>query len=442
MMHFRVRMSRHQRLLVALLHVLFVMTSWIVFFSKHVSTIIPQEESMSTAASLDDVLSLPSSNRPQTPLSNSIFARNEADSSKPLAVFYNIFIPPVDDDDDAIQNAFRVVTEQIRQVGTSDAAAFQNKTLTVYYNTIGKPDTLTSTVMDALCSPYKLECKHMKHYDKGFEEVTLDRVYEYCQLHQHQQHRVIYIHSKGSYHNWKNGWNDRLRRHLTLAATNTLCVQPPLGTCSVCGLNFVPVFDTFFPGNMWNAHCSYIAKLLPPRLYNESIHRLVYGKVKELKQEEKLVGNLYGDKPLFYGTERFANEHWIGSHPQLVACDLSKSPNRAFWLTQNRSITDLDWSLSPRRAIGPWISNFPRSTKRILKNESLRLREYFLLAGQLIKWDHLYGEAPLPTSWVWDWFPDGATWKLAVQEHGVANAVEVMTRPFVPPSNRTNSSDF
>jgi hypothetical protein len=56
----------------------------------------------------------------------------------------------------------------------------------------------------------------------------------------------------------------------------------------------------------------------------------VYGKVKLLKQEEKLVGNLYGDKPLYYGTERFANDYWIGNHPQLNACDLSQTPNRAY----------------------------------------------------------------------------------------------------------------
>jgi hypothetical protein len=62
----------------------------------------------------------------------------------------------------------------------------------------------------------------------------------------------------------------------------------------------------------------------------------------------------------------------------------------------------------------------------VLDKFGLRMRDYFLLPGNLAKWFALYNEAPPDSSWVWNWFPDGKAWKRAVQTHGT-QAFEKMT---------------
>jgi hypothetical protein len=57
------------------------------------------------------------------------------------------------------------------------------------------------------------------------------------------------------------------------------------------------------------------------------------------------------------------------------------------------------------------------------------MRESYLLAGNLFKWSMLYNAAPGPSSWIWDWYPDGETWKESVNKYG-AKAVDVMTEKF------------
>ena len=52
------------------------------------------------------------------------------------------------------------------------------------------------------------------------------------------------------------------------------------------------------------------------------------------------------------------------------------------------------------------------------QHEDVRRREYFLLAGTLFRFYQLYGQAPPPDSWVYQWFPDGDLWRDAVQKHG------------------------
>lgn len=60
------------------------------------------------------------------------------------------------------------------------------------------------------------------------------------------------------------------------------------------------------------------------------------------------------------------------------------------------------------------------------KSSKLRLKEYFLLAGNILKWYEFYNEVPGEFSWVWSWFPDGRKWRNAVRLHG-RKAIEVMT---------------
>ena len=63
-----------------------------------------------------------------------------------------------------------------------------------------------------------------------------------------------------------------------------------------------------------------------------------------------------------------------------------------------------------------------------------RLRSYALLAGHLWRWNLLYGQAPAPSSWIWNTFPDGDDWREATQKYGIRNAVEKVTQPLADTS--------
>ena len=59
-------------------------------------------------------------------------------------------------------------------------------------------------------------------------------------------------------------------------------------------------------------------------------------------------------------------------------------------------------------------------------NPAVRLKEYFLLAGNVFRWYELYNQTPSGRSWVWFWFPDGKVWHEAVQKYG-PKAVDFLT---------------
>jgi hypothetical protein len=99
--------------------------------------------------------------------------------------------------------------EELEQVGKSYAATSKGR-LTLFYNTISNGDVLNATRMTQLCADNGSECRHMLHYDEGGEDKTLQRLHEFCQD-QDDDFRVSYIHSKGPFHQFEDGRNDRWR---------------------------------------------------------------------------------------------------------------------------------------------------------------------------------------------------------------------------------------
>jgi hypothetical protein len=65
------------------------------------------------------------------------------------------------------------------------------------------------------------------------------------------------------------------------------------------------------------------------------------------------------------------------------------------------------------------------------RDVKLRVREYYLMAGNLYRWWELYGTVPPSTSWVWSWFPDGDAWHDKVMEYG-GGAVDIVTSAYKP----------
>ena len=347
-----------------------------------------------------------------TDFTNGTFPLDE--KSPPFAIFYHIYIPHGKDDND-IDKAIKIVDQQLRQVGQSFAASLPDKTLTVFYNTVGL-DLLNATIMDDICwKRHKIRCQHVAHYEKAYEEKTLKSVFDFCNA--HEDMRVVYMHSKGSYHG--SARNHRLRQRMVEAVTSEMCLKPPDESCNLCGLRFSAMRGLFFPGNFWTAKCDYVNRLLSPEDYKAKLTDVVKD-AQLMKVRRQLVMKLLPESPATLGLDRYASEFWVGSHPSIIPCDVSKTEDFKYWLKKHRNTgAEFEWSMAPRhKAI--------MSNRKIRAREDLRLREYNLLAGNIFRWQRLYGEFPESSSWIWRWFPDGDKWHYAVQKYG-SKAVEVMT---------------
>jgi hypothetical protein len=340
-------------------------------------------------------------------------------SRPPFAIFYNVFIPD-DQGEDGVSRSLSIVKEQMDQVGNSYAGSFSTS-VTVYYNTIGMAGALNETFMTQVCSVQNnIKCVHMKHYKEAFEEVTLQKLSEYCHYHDHDDddnnngvhRRVVYMHNKGSYEHHA-GLNDVWRRHLTTAVTSELCLKPPDDSCNVCGLTFHSLFLLIFPGNFFAADCNYVRKLIPPASFNSKMASLLalrQQKIAENQQYSHVFPNIPKFEKVTQG--RYAPTHWIGSSPLLNPCTLTPEDLKK-WFVERNALADFSWSLLPR-------------TDPDVELDSFRKQQYNVIGGNLFKYFTLYNMAPPDDSWAWRWFPDGQKWKEAVAKYG-NRTVDVVT---------------
>jgi len=367
-------------------------------------------------------------------------ANNEYTKAKQasLIIFYNLFIPT--NDTEGLLNAVNVITDQMKQVSTAlyrleekqlnnDSNTQQKLSGVVYYNLIGNNEQFTE--MNTLCHSLhpRLDCLQLQHYTNATESVTLSSLYDYCHTDiakENDMKRVVYLHSKGSFHD--HGKQTPWRRALTNSSLHLDCLSPPNSDCDVCGAQYYTMFGSMFPGNMWTAKCSYIRKLLPPTNNGEYVHR----KNEAIKQylilkSENIVYNTLGwHQDVFFGLGRYINEHWVASHPSIQPCDMH-SPQVGFWNMVKGQVKDdqYEWGMAPRRLM---IFDEPESKpvmrrknidKWLSKNDTENFRQYYYLAGNMIKWITLYDSVPNQESWVWNHYPAGEMWKVHVAKYGV-----------------------
>jgi hypothetical protein len=327
-------------------------------------------------------------------------------TSTPYAIFYNIYVDPADKL--RIENALNIVEEQIAQVGKSFANHYPgNRTVKLYYSTVGGP--IHRSWMLSLCRMHGVDCHFLQHWNEGDEDVTLQRIHDYCG--EHISNSVAYIHSKGSYHSedmdpmWAG--QNRWRRHMTDAVLTKDCLEPSNSTCNVCGLLFQPIPSEHFPGNMWTATCRYIRQLAPPgmlRLRRTRAIQAVNVLMKQEKADRPIDAKFCPYDPLLLGLSRFFAEHWIGTHPSIRPCDLSSSPSLEFWKTGDRDASDHSFSIAPRHPIdAEWDFYNYCNYSQIMDNDEERLKEYFLLPGHLFRWIKEYNATAPDDSWIWTW---------------------------------------
>ena len=295
-----------------------------------------------------------------------------------------------------IRQALDIVQEQLTQLADST----NSKPFELYYTTTGIPH-VAQRHTEQVCATQGLPCHWMGHWENGQEELTLSRLYAYCQ--QYPASSVLYIHTKGSFHT-NNGRNHAWRWHLTRAAL-TCAWKMRTRQCNVCGLQFYPVWTTFFPGNMWTASCTYINQLWAPEEFGPMLKKAV----TSARGSDRFTWSLFNaSNPSILGLGRYSMEHWVGSHPSLRPCDIiASSPNLEQWY--NRSTAHSDFvTEAPQRTwydIG-WFRWNVSIVQEVLDSEN-KFKEYFLLPGLLYKWKLLYGQIPADDSWVWKWYPRG-----------------------------------
>jgi hypothetical protein len=181
------------------------------------------------------------------------------------------------------------------------------------------------------------------------------------------------------------------------------------------------------------------------------------------KEKYNFTSHIYNPRQMdgddFWGRGRYAAEHWIGSHPDIRPCDLSRTSDVAFWwqgdkllnINSNVSINHasdhqeegevapslLDWQMAPRQTslLGhSWIHvRKLASIRETLESKELRIKEYVLLAGSIHRWLGLYNQTPAPSSWVWSFFPDGDEWLNGLAKWGNRVLDETLLTGAAPP---------
>ena len=101
----------------------------------------------------------------------------------------------------------------------------------------------------------------IQHQPEGREDLTLHALWEYCRSHPYHSTKVVYLHSKGWFHNTKR--NANLRNFITGGALSKECANLP-DQCDVCSIRMSPIPHPHTSGNMWLARCDYVAKLVDP----------------------------------------------------------------------------------------------------------------------------------------------------------------------------------
>ena len=297
------------------------------------------------------------------------FVASSAPSTIP--VFYNLFIGK-EEDIPRVSTLFR------EQLGSNFIPGIHGP---VFVNSIGAVSNLSRLQL-----PPSIDARLLKHYTRGDEALTLHDLWRYCRHKDTRlQQKVIYLHSKGSYH--PHNANDQLRAYLTRGALSHECSTMPFEKCNVCSSRMSPMPHPHTPGNMWLSRCDYVRQLIDPKHFQAAMRRV-------MRKWKMLDANL-----ACMGADRYAVEHWVHSHPMVQPCDVDGWSNYT-WNYDGIPGTDFPLALLPAPRFRP-LSFYMKSgvCEGDVAGTSLnkRLSEYAIL----------YGQAP-PHGWFgWDFYEDG-----------------------------------
>ena len=335
------------------------------------------------------------------------------------------------------EQTMAIVSEQMQQIAQAAHATRGRYDWNVRYASVGEAGVINASwVQSSFCqaatAPYyapNLHCQYLGHELEGHEEVTLQRLHDFCR-NSHPESIVIYVHTKGTFH--AHEANDEWRRMLTKAVLKESCLQSlddnhnnhgenhSSSACDVCGLQFYPIWITMFPGNFFATRCSYVRQLLPVDQHSSKMAEIVES--VKASRRKIWITRLYPWQNDVLGAGRWSKEAWIASHPNLRPCDLAGNITQLFLkVSPDMALQHIRQSKvlpAPRIAAheGDWYRRSLKALQRATSRQAgQRPHEYFLLPGQLYRYYKLYGQFPPDESWVWQWYPHGKQWREKVQ---------------------------
>jgi hypothetical protein len=288
-----------------------------------------------------------------------------------IPVFYNLYVNPNNRSD--VPRIHKLVTEQLSMLSPARHAP-------IYVHSIGHPIYIPNSTL-------------LGHHTNGTEMITLHSLWKYCR--NHTNDNVLYLHSKGSYHDRHE--NDLLRSFLTFGAVEcTAKISYLSDSIDVCSSRFSPYPHPHTSGNMWMARCSYVSKLISP-------HQFVY----KMENVPRAPGLKRRFQYYLVGRQRFAAEHWIYSHPTVRPWDVYSGNFSCGYSNLPDDIVAADFNdlvMAPR---------FPYKFYRPLEE----LKPWTGLKHRWKEYQVLYNETPTK-SW-WGWKVD--EWRIEAEEDMVVS---------------------
>jgi hypothetical protein len=294
-------------------------------------------------------------------------------------IFYNVYLPS--EDLEKLQNALRIVEEQMRQRKWSDPS-LQSP---VWYTLIGSTTSSSSNLTD-LCGP---NCRQIGHVTEGDEVNTLQALWEYCQ--DHPEQLISYIHDKGSFHSTEN--NEKTRRTATKSALDCrteMMKQPDLSQFNVCAGTMIVLPQYLCQANMWTAKCKYIRDLVRPTGYATAMQDF-YDHVILSSEVQSTCLRPITMKDNHLGLGRYAYERWVWSHPNVIPADVIPM----------RKVNFSEFPPTWTPALGRSLKGSP---KRMALDRGMGESSFARLEGRLLEWDFLYHRRPANDSWIWDYY--------------------------------------
>jgi hypothetical protein len=192
------------------------------------------------------------------------------------------------------------------------------------------------------------------------------------------------MHTKGSFHD--SPQNTILRQFLTNAIFSDACLA--FGNddeCDVCSARFSPLPHWHTSGNMWIATCGHVRKLLAPKEFPQEVSRVIHEATKTFHWGPP-------KHPSHNGQDRYANEHWVHTHPQIKPCDVYTG--------------DFSWGYTLDLEIdGPFqLACAPRFPRKKYGRMNPRSANWTDLGYRLFEMYLLYQQIPSENSWVWDFY--------------------------------------
>jgi len=278
-----------------------------------------------------------------------------------ITVFYNFFVKNKADS----ERVQTIVSEQL-------SLLLPEEHHEVFYNSLGYPFSIPNATL-------------IQNYPKGDESVTLYDLWEYCKSNNNHDTKVVYLHSKGSFHD--NPENTMLRLFLTNGALSKECATLP-DKCNVCSSRMSPFPHAHTSGNMWLARCDYVAQLVNP--------------MQDPRRRKKKKGEWFPKrkKPYCDGYGRYFVEHWIHSHPTAMPCDLYPNPEFVWGYAGIPTTTEGDDNFEKNLQMAPRFE-LHQYIPGIWKTKCL---PHTTVQERIAEYEFMYNERPDKSWWGWKTF--------------------------------------